>query len=329
MAQGLKLHLPTADDLFSTQEEREVGQLERVEILSTNLVDDFTDHPFMVRMDAKMVETIESVGQHGILVPCIVRPKADGRYEMVAGHRRKYASTENGILTIPCLVRNLTDDEATIIMVDSNLQREIILPSEKAFAYKMRLEAMKRQGGRPQKGNVSPVGTQFRSDEQLAQLTGDSRTQIRRYISLTKLITELLQMVDDWALKTKDKPKIAMRPAEELAKLPQETQAWVLQAIEMGDCTPSHDQTIRMVKKYEEATAREEAITEDDVFAIMQEEKPNQKETYKLPREQISRFFPESTPVEKIMATIVEALELRQRKLERDRQRTIQGRGGR
>ena len=217
MPKELNLKLPSADDLFTTQDERDDAQRERVMDLPISEISDFPDHPFKVRMDAEMQEMADSIGQHGVLVPCLVRPKDGGGYEMIAGHRRRTASELAGRETMPCIVRDLSDDEATIIMVDSNLQREKILPSEKAFAYKMKLEAMRRQVGRPRKENVSPLGTNLRSDEQLAQQTGDSRNQIHRFIRLTDLIPELLQMVDNWATREKDEYQIAMRPAVELS----------------------------------------------------------------------------------------------------------------
>jgi len=321
MARELNLSLPLADDLFSTQEERDTANLERVEILSADLIDDFPDHPFMVRMDAKMVETMESIGLYGVLVPCIVRPKANGRYEMIAGHRRKHGSLENGILTLPCIVRDLTDDEATIIMVDSNLQRETILPSEKAFAYKMKLEAMNRQGQRTDLTS-RPVGDKSKSVDIIGEQTGESGRQVHRYIRLTHLIPTLLQMVDNAELG--EKPQIAMRPAVELSYLPQAAQEWIVQAIAMEDATPSHVQALKM-RQFE----KDGQLNEGVILSIMQEEKPNQVEKIKIPHDKISRFFPEDTPAEKITAAIVEALELRQRKLERDRQRKAQEHGAR
>jgi len=314
MAQKLSLNLPSADNLFSTQEERDDAQRERVIDLPLSEISDFPNHPFKVRMDAEMQEMSESVKQYGVLVPGLVRPKEGGGYEMVAGHRRKMASelAERG--SMPCIVRNLTDDEATIIMVDSNLQREKILPSEKAFAYKMKLEAMKRQAGRPANNSV-PVGLNFngkQSREILAENSPDSNTQIFRYIRLTNLIPELLQMVDNAVLG--DKPQIAMRPAVELSHLPTEEQQILYEAIESEDCTPSHVQALKMRKFSEEGR-----LSEDVIFSILQEEKPNQVEQFKLPKEKISRFFAPGTPAQKIENDIVKGLELlRQRERQRN-----------
>lgn len=315
MARELKLNLPSADDLFSTQEERNDAKLERVMELSLSEISDFHNHPFKVRMDAEMQEMAESVKQYGVLVPGLVRPKEGGGYEMVAGHRRKMASelAERGAM--PCIVRNLTDDEATIIMVDSNLQREKILPSEKAFAYKMKLDAMRRQAGRPSKENPRPVGADLigiRSDELLAEKSPDSARQIQRYIRLTELIPELLQTVDNAALG--EKPQIAMRPAVELSYLPKEQQQTLLTAIESEDCTPSHVQAMKMRKFSDEGR-----LNEDVILSIMQEEKPNQVEQFKLPKEKISKFFAPGTPAQKIESDIVKGLELlRQRERQRN-----------
>jgi ParB family chromosome partitioning protein len=322
MAQKLSLNLPSADDLFSTQEEREDAQRERVIDIPLSEISDFPNHPFKVRMDAEMAEMSESVKQYGVLVPGLVRPKADGAgnpcgsYEMVAGHRRKMASelAERG--TMPCIVRDLTDDEATIIMVDSNLQREKILPSEKAFAYKMRLDAMKRQGQRTDL-TYSPVGNKLAgktSSAELAEAVGESKNQIFRFVHLTDLLTELLQMVDDWTMRVKDKPQIAMRPAVELSYLPKEQQQSVLSAIGSECCTPSHDQTLRMREK-----SREGELDEDAILSIMREEKPNQVEHFKLPKEKLSRFFTPGTPAQKIESDIIKGLELLQRQRERNR----------
>jgi len=265
-------------------------------------------------MDAEMQEMAESVKKYGVLVPGLVRPKEGGGYEMVAGHRRKMASelAEHG--TMPCIVRNLTDDEAIIIMVDSNLQREKILPSEKAFAYKMKLEAMKRQAGRPS-NNCVPVGHDFdgkRSREILAEKSPDSNTQIQRYIRLTDLIPELLQIVDNAALG--DKPQISMRPAVELSYLPKEEQQTLLDAMESEDCTPSHVQAMK-IRKF----SQEGRLGEDVIVSIMQEEKPNQVEQFKMPKNRISKYFAPGTPAQKIEDTIVKALELyRQRERQRN-----------
>ena len=324
MARELNLNLPPAADLFSTQEERDSANLEKVIDLSLAEIDDFPDHPFKVRMDTKMQETIESIEQYGVLVPALVRPKEGGRYEMVAGHRRKFGSEQAGRATMPCIVRNLTDDEATIVMVDSNLQRETILPSEKAYAYKMKLNAMKRQGQRTDLTSV-PVAQKSggkTSREILGEQVGESQDQVRRFIRLTHLTPALLQMVDNAELG--EKPQIAMRPAVELSYLPPEAQEWIVQSIAMEDATPSHVQALKM-RQFEKAGR----LSEDIILSIMQEEKPNQVEKIKIPHNKISRFFPDGTPAEKITVAIVEALELRQRKLERDRQRRNQDHGAR
>ena len=305
MANGLKLNLPPADSLFSTQEERDDARRERVMELPLSEISDFPDHPFKVRMDAEMQEMAESVRQYGVLVPGLVRPKEDGGYEMVAGHRRKMASEQAGRDTMPCIVRDLTDDESVIIMVDSNLQREKILPSEKAFAYKMKLEALNRQGKRTDL-TLSPLDTKLDSGAQIAQSTGDSRPQIFRFIRLTELLPEVLNMVDDG--------KIAMRPAVELSYLPPEHQRILLEEIVMEDSTPSHVQALKM-RKY----AEEGRLDENVIHSIMQEEKGNQVEQFKLPKEKISRFFAPGTPTQKIESDIIKGLELLARQRERSR----------
>ena len=313
MAKELKLNLPSADDLFSTQEERDDQKRERVMELPLSEISDFPNHPFKVRMDAEMQEMSESVRQYGVLVPGLVRAKEGGGYEMVAGHRRKMASELAERDTMPCIVRDLTDDEATIIMVDSNLQREKILPSEKAFAYKMKLDAMKRQGQRTDLTS-RPVGEKSFSVEVVGKEAGESARQVHRHIRLTELLPELLQMVDNTALGEKPQISIAMRPAVELSYLPKEQQQFVLTAIESECCTPSHDQTLRMREK-----SKEGELDEDTILSIMQEEKPNQVEQFKMPKERISKYFAPGTPAQKIEDTIVKALELyRQRERNRD-----------
>ncbi len=243
-----------------------------------------------------------------MLVPALVRPKADGGYEMVAGHRRKCAATLAGITEMPCIVRNLTDDEATIIMVDSNLQRETILPSEKAFAYKMKLEAMKRQGQRSDLTST-PLVSKSRSNEELGQKNGDSREQVRRFIRLTELIPSVLDMVDSG--------KIAFRPAVELSYLSKEQQQSLYDTMECEDCTPSLAQAIKM-KEF----SRDGKLTEEVILSIMQEEKPNQREQFKMPKERISKYFAPGTPAQKIEDTIIKALELyRRRERQRDMER--------
>ena len=319
---GLNFNLPSVDDLFSTEEERAEARLEKIVNLSPAEISDFPNHPFKVRMDEAMQEMTESVKQYGFLVPTLVRPKPEGGYEMVAGHRRKKAADLAGLAEIPCIVRQLTDDEATIIMVDSNLQREQILPSEKAFAYKMKLDAMKRQAGRPRKDNSAPVGPNLigtRSNQELAAESPDSKTQIQRYIRLTHLIPEILELVDNSVLKDQEMLQIAMRPAVELSYLRKEEQADLFAIMDEMDCTPSHAQAIKM-RQMSEAKTGGERLAKDALVSIMKEEKPNQKEQFKIPKEKISRFFAPGTPTQKIEDTIVKALELyrkRQRSLER------------
>jgi len=289
------LGMTPLDDLFSTDESRAESQLEKVVTLNPAEISDFPNHPFKVKQDEAMAEMVESVRKYGVLVPALVRPKADGGYEMVAGHRRKFAATLAELPEIPCIVRDLTDDEATIIMVDSNLQRETILPSEKAFAYKMKLDAMKRQVGRPSKENSVPVGQNFdgkTSRELLAAKSPDSNTQIQRYIRLTELIPSILQMVDDG--------KIAFRPAVELSYLSSKQQEALYSTMECEDCTPSLTQAIKM-KEF----SKDGKLTEEVILSIMQEEKPNQKEQFKMSKERISKYFAPGTPAQKIEDTII------------------------
>lgn len=302
------LGMTPLDDLFSTDESRAEAQLEKVVTLNPADISDFPNHPFKVKRDEAMAEMVDSVKQYGVLVPALVRPKADGGYEMVAGHRRKCAATLAGITEMPCIVRSLTDDEATIIMVDSNLQRETILPSEKAFAYKMKLEAMKRQGQRSDLTST-PVVSKSRSNEELGQKNGDSREQVRRFIRLTELIPPMLDMVDSG--------KIAFRPAVELSYLSKEQQQSLYDTMECEDCTPSLAKVIKM-KEF----SRDGKLTEEVILSIMQEEKPNQREQFKMPKERISKYFAPGTPAQKIEDTIIKALELyrkreRQREMER------------
>lgn len=302
------LGMTPLDDLFSTDESRAEAQLEKVVTLNPADISDFPNHPFKVKQDEAMAEMVDSVKLYGVLAPALVRPKADGGYEMVAGHRRKCAATLAGITEMPCIVRNLTDDEATIIMVDSNLQRETILPSEKAFAYKMKLEAMKRQGQRSDLTStpLEPKLKGSRSNEELAASSPDSRSQIQRYIRLTELIPSVLDMVDSG--------KIAFRPAVELSYLSKEQQQSLYDTMECEDCTPSLAQAIKM-KEF----SRDGKLTEEVILSIMQEEKPNQKEQFKMPKERISKYFAPGTPAQKIEDTIIKALEL-YRKRQRDRE---------
>lgn len=301
------LGMTPLDDLFSTDESRAEAQLEKVVTLNPADISDFPNHPFKVKQDEAMAEMADSVKQYGVLVPALVRPKADGGYEMVAGHRRKCAATLAGITEMPCIVRNLTDDEATIIMVDSNLQRETILPSEKAFAYKMKLEAMKRQAGRPK--NSAPLEPNLkgtRSNEELAANSPDSRSQIQRYIRLTELIPSILDMVDNG--------KIAFRPAVELSYLSKEQQQSLYDTMECEDCTPSLPQAIKM-KEF----SRDGKLTEEVILSIMQEEKPNQREKPAFRDERITRLIPKSIPRGQETDFVIRALEFYNRHLQRRR----------
>lgn len=298
--------LTSVDELFTTQEERDIAKRETVMDIPLAEISDFPNHPFKVTVDEKLLEMADSVKRYGVLVPAIVRPKQGGGYEMIAGHRRKKASELAERPTLNCIVRDLTDDEAIIIMVDSNLQREVILPSEKAFAYKMKLDAMKRQGQRTDL-TLSPMATKLDSAAELGKQSGESRDQVFRYMRLTNLIPELLDMVDE--------NKIALRPAVELSYLAEKEQRLLYEEIGYSDCTPSHAQAIKMRKFAEQGQ-----LTAEVISSIMQEEKPNQKEQFRMPREKISKYFPAGTPAEKIEDTIIKALELyrrRQRDMER------------
>ncbi len=305
------------NDLFSTQAERDNAQRSYVIDLPAAEISDFPDHPFKVRMDEEMEQLVESVKDRGVLSPVLVRPMPDGSYQMVSGHRRKRAAELAELPTVPCIVRELTDDEAIIIMVDSNLQREQVLPSEKAFAYKMKLDAMRRQQGERTDLTSVPPGQKLgkTSRELLADNSPDSNTQIQRYIRLTNLTPELLDMVDNSVLKEKDKLQMALRPAVELSYLSKDEQTTLLEIMESEDCTPSHDQAIRIRDLSEKGMLTPKAIQ-----SIMQEEKPNQVEQFKIPRNRIDKFFPAGTPAQKIEDTIVKALEM-YRKRERARER--------
>ena len=301
--------LTSVDDLFTTQEERDEAKRETIMEIPLSQISDFPNHPFKVKMDESMSDLVESVKLYGVLSPIIVRQKENGEYEMIAGHRRKRASELAGKDSIKCIVQDVTDDEAIILMVDSNLQREQLLPSEKAFAYKMKLDAMKRQGGRPKENGV-PMGHHFlegKSREILADNSPDSNTQIQRYIRLTHLLQPLLDMVDDG--------KIAMRPAVELSYLTQNEQEILLNTMEWEDCTPSHVQAIKMRQ-----ISQKGKLNEGVIQSILQEEKPNQKEQFRMPKERISKYFAPGTSSQKIEETIIKALDLyrkRQGKIER------------
>ncbi|WP_374220650.1 ParB/RepB/Spo0J family partition protein, partial [Oscillibacter sp. CU971] len=293
--------LTSVDSMFTTQEERDNAQRSYVIDLPTAEISDFPDHPFKVRMDEEMEQMVESVKERGVLSPVLVRPMPDGSYQMVSGHRRKLASELAELPTVPCIVRELTDDEAIIIMVDSNLQRERVLPSEKAFAYKMKLDAMKRQQGeRTDLTSATPLqklGGKT-SREILAEQSGESHEQIRKYIRLTNLVPELLDMVDNTVLKGKGTLQMALRPAVELSYLPENEQNALLEVMEGEDCTPSHAQAIK-IRDFSEKGK----LNPDVILSIMQEEKPNQVEQFKMPRNRIDKFFPAGTPAQKIEDT--------------------------
>ena len=301
--------LPTLDDLFSTQELRDDAKLSKIRDIPLELIDDFPAHPFKVRDDEDMIQLVESVKERGVITPATVRQKEDGRYELISGHRRKRACELAGFEALRCEVVDLDRDAATVLMVESNYQRSQILPSEKAFAYKMRLEAMKRQGQRSDL-TLSPVGTKFdRSSEAITEETGDSRNQIHRYIRLTNLVQELLDLVDEG--------KIKMRPAVELSYLDEDSQRAVVDEIDLNQCTPSHNQTIRMRKFFTEGK-----LTPEVVSAIMSEEKPNQREKIVLRGDKVRSLIPKNIPVSQTEDYVVKALEhysrfLRQR-AERD-----------
>ena len=304
--------LPTLDDLFSTQELRDDAKLSKIRDIPLELIDDFPDHPFKVRDDEDMIQLVESVKERGVITPATVRQKEDGRYELISGHRRKRACELAGFENLRCEVVDLDRDAATVLMVESNYQRSQILPSEKAFAYKMRLEAMKRQAGRPSKENASPLATNFaqgRSDTELGEQVGESKDQVRRYIRLTNLVPELLDLVDEG--------KIKMRPAVELSYLDEDSQRAVVDEIDLNQCTPSHDQTIRMRKFFTDGK-----LTPEVVSAIMGEEKPNQREKIVLRGDKVRSLIPKNIPVSQTEDYVVKALEhysrfLRQR-AERD-----------
>ena len=313
-AKGL---LTSVDSLFTTQQEWDDAKLTRVKDIPIDLIDDFPNHPYKVRMDDSMARLIESVSEHGVLEPALVRPKPDGRYEMVAGHRRKEASIHAQIPVMRCIVQDMTDDQAVIIMVDSNLHREEILPSEKAFAFRMKLDAMKRQGKRTDLTS-DPVGQKLRgrySVEVLAEEAAESKSQVQRYIRLTYLIPSLLELVDNSVLKEKGTMQIALRPAVELSYLTEQEQQELYDTITTEDCTPSHAQAIKMRQ-----FSQNGRLNMDVILSIMQEEKPNQKEQFKMPKDRISKYFPPGTPTQKIEDTIVKALEL-YRKRQREQAR--------
>ena len=301
------IRLTSVDDLFSTQEIREDAQREKVVEIALSQLHPFQNHPFQVRDDQAMQETAESIREYGVLVPAIARPDPNGGYELIAGHRRHRASPLAGKETMPVIIRELDDDAATIIMVDSNLQRETLLPSERAFAYKMKLEAMKRQAGRPQKENVSQVGTQKRSDQLLAEQVGQSRNQIQRYIRLTELIPELLELVDE--------RRIALNPAYELSFLKKEEQTNLLDAMESEQTTPSLSQAQRL-KKF----SQEGRLSLDVMRAILIEEKKSEVDRVTLTGDTLRKYFPKSYTPQRMQDTIIKLLEQWQRR-QKERER--------
>ena len=300
MAENKKsIKLASLDDLFSTEESRTEADKERIQDISIAEIDDFPDHPFHVDIDDAMREMAESVKRFGVLSPAVARQKENGRYELISGHRRKKACELAGIEKMPVIVRNMDRDEAIIFMVDSNLQRERLLPSEKAFSYKMKLDAMKRKQGERTDLTSAPLVQKLTSRELLAEKSTDSHEQVRRYIRLTELTPDLLQMVDDG--------KIAFRPAVELSYLTKEEQASLHEAMESEDCTPSLAQAIK-IKKF----SQESRLNDDVILSILSEEKPNQREVYRLPKERIDKYFPKGTPSEKIEEIICRAADYRQ-----------------
>lgn len=304
-----KIELTAYDDLFQTDESREEAKLSKIRDIPISEIDEFPDHPFKVLMDEDMEQLVESIKRNGVMTPATVRLKEDGRYELISGHRRKKACELAGLETLKCEVKELTRDEAIIVMVESNLQRSVILPSEKAFAYKMRLEAMKRQAGRPTKENYSPVGNNSEfatSSDELAEKVGESKNQIFRYIRLTELVPEILQMVDE--------RQIAFRPAVEVSYLTEEQQYTLLEAMEYNDATPSLAQAIKM-KKYNQ----DGKLTSEVIQSIMEEEKPNQKEKPAFRDERITKLIPKTVPRGQETDFVVKALEFYNRHLQRNK----------
>lgn len=316
-----KLDRSPLSDLFSTQEQRDDEHLERVNIIDINDIDNFKNHPFYVRDDKAMDDLVDAIKSEGILMPCIIRPIENGRYEMISGHRRRHAAMRIGMEHLPCLVRNLTDYDATKLMVLSNQSRPYLLPSEKAKSYGMYYDEMKKQPGRPKKNNLSPVGTDFlsttditssptgtklRSDDELAQMVGESRNQIHRYLCIRKLIPELLQMVDNSVEKPDDPEalQMAMRPAVEMSYLTQNNQKIVLEFMQSSMITPSHAQTIKLRKMQDN-----NSFTPQAVYDLLQQEKPNQKEKVSLSVDKFNRYFPPDTSAKDIEKGIFQALD--------------------
>ena len=301
----IDLGLTAYDEMFMTDQERADARLPRIYDIPLDQIDDFPDHPFKVRLDEDMDQLVQSIKERGLITPITLRTKDDGRYEIVSGHRRKKACELAGLPTVKAEIREMSRDEAIILMVESNLQRSVILPSEKAFSYKMRLEAMKRQGQRTDLTST-PVESKLRANEELGEKVGESREQVRRFIRLTELIPELLQMVDDG--------KIAMRPAVELSYLTKKEQQWLAEAIDYADCTPSHTQAIRM-----RAFSKDGNLGPHVIENILNEEKPNQVEKISLKYNDAKRFIPSSVPIQKAGEYIMKALEFYQRYQERQR----------
>jgi len=304
-----KIELTAYDDLFQTDESREEAKLSKIRDIPISEIDEFPDHPFKVLMYEDMEQLVESIKRNGVMTPATVRLKEDGRYELISGHRRKKACELAGLETLKCEVKELTRDEAIIVMVESNLQRSVILPSEKAFAYKMRLEAMKRQAGRPSKENYSPVGNNSEfatSSDELAEKVGESKNQIFRYVRLTELVPEILLMVDE--------RQIAFRPAVEISYLTEEQQYTLLEAMEYNDATPSLAQAIKM-KKYNQ----DGKLTSEVIQSIMEEEKPNQKEKPVFRDERITKLIPKTVPKGQETDFVVKALEFYNRHLQRNK----------
>ena len=304
-----KIELTAYDDLFQTDESREEAALSKIRDIPLSEIDEFPDHPFKVLIDEDMEQLVESIKRNGVMTPATVRLKEDGRYELISGHRRRKACELAGLETLKCEVKDLSRDEAIIIMVESNLQRSTILPSEKAFAYKMRLEAMKRQAGRPTKDNYSPMGNNLEfatSSDELAEKVGESKNQIFRFIRLTELVPEILQMVDE--------RQIAFRPAVEISYLSEEQQYTLLEAMEYSDATPSLAQAIKMKKFMQDGK-----LTNEVIQSIMEEEKPNQKEKPAFRDERITKLIPKSVPRGQESDFVVKALEFYNRHLQRQR----------
>ncbi len=319
MAQSSAASLLTSvDSLFTTQEERDRTNHDHVIDIPPSKISLFPDHPYKIRMDEDMIELADSVKLRGVLLPTLVRPMPDGTYQMVSGQRRKYATELAGLPTLPCIVRDLTDDDAIIIIVDSNIQRKKALPSERAFAYKMRLDAMKRQGQRSDLTSANDLQKLVQgqtSRESVAKEVNKSHETIRLYIRLTNLIPEILEMVDNSVLKVPEKLQMALRPAVELSYLTKEEQRELLTTMEAEECTPSHAQAIDLRNRSEKGE-----LTADLILSIMEQEKPNQVEQFKIPKERIAKFFAPGTPPQTMEDTIVKALEL-YRKRQREQAR--------